>query len=367
MEKIMITRASMPSLDEYVEEIRELWNSHLLTNMGKKHNEFEAELCRFLDVSCISLFTNGHMALELAVQALGLKGEVITTPFTFTSTTHAIVRNGLTPVFCDIRPDDYTIDADKIEELITEKTTAILPVHVYGHMCDVEKIQHIADRYHLKVIYDAAHSFGVRFGEKPVGSFGDVSMFSFHATKVFNSIEGGAIVYHDPAIGEALKDLKNFGIHGETAIGSVGANAKMNEFQAAMGLCNLRHVKEDIASRKILYERYLDKLAGIDGIIMSQVSQKMDYNYAYFPILIKPSSFGHTRDYVYDSLRENQIYSRKYFYPLTNTLDCYKNLFQTQKTPVAEYVSDRILTLPIYPGLCIDEVDNICSQIKQMN
>lgn len=366
MEKIMVTSASMPGLEEYVGEIRELWDSHMLTNMGKKHNEFEEELCRFLNVSNVSLFANGHMALELGIQALGLTGEVITTPFTFVSTTHAIVRNKLTPVFCDIRSDDYTIDSDKIEALITEKTSAILPVHVYGHVCDVKRIQEIADKYHLKVIYDAAHSFGIQYEGKPIGGFGDASMFSFHATKVFNSIEGGAISYQDPLLGNMLYDMKNFGIHSETVIGNIGSNAKMNEFQAAMGICNLRHVKHNIALRKKIYDCYLEQLADIAGITLWIPPSNLAYNYSYFPILIEPVSFGSTRDEVYKRLCDNQIYSRKYFYPLTNTLDCYKGLFSLQETPIAAYVAERILTLPIYSELSLEDVKRICGLIRQL-
>lgn len=213
-DKILVTRSSMPELNEYIEEIKEMWNSHWLTNMGSKHKEFQEKLVNYLDVENIDLLTNGHMALELSMQALKLHGEIITTPFTFASTTHAIVRNGLEPVFCDINPVDFTMDVTKIEKLITDKTCAIVPVHVYGNVCNIEEIQRIADKYGLKVIYDAAHTFGVRYRGKGIGSFGDVSCFSFHATKVFNSIEGGAVCYHDAEFGKRIYDLKNFGIHG---------------------------------------------------------------------------------------------------------------------------------------------------------
>lgn len=249
-EKILVTRSSMPSLEEYVEMIKPIWDTHWLTNMGENHNKLQEQLQEYLQVDGVSLFTNGHLALELLIQAMELTGEVITTPFTFASTTHAIVRNGLTPVFCDIDPETYTMDAEKIESLITEKTSAILPVHVYGNVCNVQEIEKIAKRHNLKVIYDAAHAFGVKVGEKGIGAFGDASMFSFHATKVFNTIEGGAIAYSEAALEDKLYNLKNFGIADEETIESIGSNAKMNEFQAAMGLCNLLHITEEIQKRK---------------------------------------------------------------------------------------------------------------------
>lgn len=242
--KILVTRSSMPDFEEYIEEIKDIWDSHWLTNMGPKHKKLQAQLKDYLGVENIDLFTNGHMALELSLQAMKLQGEVITTPFTFASTTHAIVRNGLTPVFCDINSDDYTIDVTKIESLITDKTCAIMPVHVYGNVCNIEEIQKIADKYGLKVIYDAAHTFGVRYKGKGIGGFGNVSCFSFHATKVFNTIEGGAACFKDPEFGLDLYRLKNFGIRGPEVVDAVGANAKMNEFSAAMGICNLKHLKK---------------------------------------------------------------------------------------------------------------------------
>jgi len=249
--RILVTKSSLPALEEYIEEIRSIWDSHWLTNMGPKHKQLQSELKNYLDVDNIDLLTNGHMALELSLQALNLTGEVITTPFTFASTTHAIVRNNLQPVFCDINPVDFTMDVNKIEELITDKTTAILPVHVYGNVCNIEEIERIADKYGLKVIYDAAHTFGVKYKGRGIGSFGDVSCFSFHATKVFNSIEGGAVCFSEPDFGLDIYRLKNFGIRGPECIDGVGANAKMNEFQAAMGICNLRHIDEEIEKRKI--------------------------------------------------------------------------------------------------------------------
>ena len=257
-EPVMVTRSSLPPLEEYVEMLKPIWDSAWLTNMGEYHETLKEKLKTYLKTPNLELFVNGHMALELTLQAMKLTGEVITTPFSFASTTHAIVRNGLTPVFCDINEEDYTIDVDKLESLITEKTSAIVPVHVYGNVCDVEKIQKIADKYGLKVIYDAAHTFGVKYKGQGTGTFGDVSCFSFHATKVFHTIEGGAACFKDEELGRTLYRLKNFGIKNEEVVDGVGANAKMNEFQAAMGICNLRHVDGEIEKRRHVAERYLE-------------------------------------------------------------------------------------------------------------
>jgi dTDP-4-amino-4,6-dideoxygalactose transaminase len=366
MNNIYVTRSSMPPLEEYIKEIEGLWDSHWLTNMGVKHNELEEKLKDYLKVSNISLFTNGHMALELAIQAMNLTGEVITTPFTFASTTHAIVRNGLKPVFCDINPKDYTIDVSKIEELITDKTTAILPVHVFGNICEIEKIEKIAQKYQLKVIYDAAHSFGIRYKGVGVGAFGDASVFSFHATKVFNTAEGGAVCYHDEEYGMQLYRLKNFGIRSEEVVDGVGANAKMSELHAAMGLCNLRHVDRQIEKRKQITERYIQHLKGIEGIQLVSTREDVESNYSYFPVVFHEKSFGVTRNEIYDALREKNIYLRKYFYPLTNEFDCYRNKFIGQETPVALHISKRILALPIYEELELDMVDLICEEILAM-
>lgn len=367
MERINVTRSLMPSLEEYVEEIKPMWESHWLTNMGIKHQELESKLKKYLGVENISLMSNGHMALELTLQALGLTGEVITTPFTFASTTHAIVRNHLDPVFCDINEDDFTIDVEKIESLITNKTSAILPVHVYGNICQVEEIQRIADKYGLKVIYDAAHTFGETWKKTGIGNFGDASTFSFHATKVFNTIEGGAVCYRNTALGERLYKLKNFGIKNEEVVDGIGANAKMNEFQAAMGICNLRHVNEEIERRKKIVECYFEELKGIRGVKLNQLQKEVKSNYAYFPVLINEKLFGHTRDEVYSLLKQNNIYARKYFYPITNSFDCYKERFDVKKTPIAQKVSKRVLTLPLFGDLELSVVKRICNLIRFMS
>lgn len=364
MKKILVTQTSMPPYEEYIEEIKDIWESHWLTNMGPKHNMLESKLKDYLSVDNISLFTNGHNALELCLQAMNISGEVITTPFTFASTTHAIVRNGLTPVFCDINPIDYTMDVTKIEALITDKTTAIVPVHVYGHVCNVEEIERIAKKYGLKVIYDAAHVFGVRYKGKGIGDFGDASMFSFHATKVYHTIEGGAICYHNEELGRELYKLRDFGIKDAETIDGVGSNAKMNEFVAAMGLCTLRHVDKEIAKRKRVVECYRENLSGVDGIQLPPIQEDVLSNYAYFPIVIHEKEFGATRNEVCTRLAENNIFARKYFYPLTNAFDAYHNRFDPECTPVALHISKRVLTIPLYADLSLEEVHFISKIIQ---
>ena len=363
MEQILVTRSSMPELNEYIDEIKSIWDTHWLTNMGPKHKEFQSQLKEYMCVENIELLTNGHMALELTLQAMNLQGEVITTPFTFASTTHAIVRNGLTPVFCDIDPVTFTIDPEKLEKLITDRTCAIMPVHVYGNVCNIEEIERIAHKYELKVIYDAAHTFGQTYKGKGIGSFGDASCFSFHATKVFNSIEGGAVCYRDQRLGDILYELKNFGIHGPEEVSAVGANAKMNEFCAGMGLCNLRHVDEEIAKRKVVTERYRERLDGVDGIQLNVIQRDVKSNYAYFPVIFEEKQFGASRAEVFDKLAENGIGARKYFYPLTNSFSAFHGKYNVLDTPVALHVSKRVLTLPLYSELDINEVDRICDTI----
>jgi len=350
-------------MDEYMEEIADIWETHRLTNMGAKHKKLQDELKEYLGVPHIDLLTNGHMALELAMQAMNLSGEVITTPFTFASTTHAIVRNGLTPVFCDINPDDFTIDVSKIEDLITDRTSAIVPVHVYGNICDVKEIERIAHKYELKVIYDAAHAFGETYEGVGIGSFGDVSCFSFHATKVFNTVEGGAACFHNEDFGQNLYRLKNFGIRGPEVVDGVGANAKMNEFCAAMGICNLKHVEEEIVKRKKVAEQYRKHLEGIEGLRLNAVRKDVKPNYAYFPIIFDEKVFGASRNEVFDKLAENGVGARKYFYPLTNTYDCYHGQFNVDSTATALHISKRVLTLPMYAGLSMEDVDRICDTI----
>lgn len=361
--QINVTRSSMPSFEEYTEEIKKLWDSRWLTNSGAKHQQLEKELMDYLGVPHISFYSNGHLALETILHALRLKGEVITTPFTYASTTQAIVRCGLTPVFCDVEPDWYTMDADKIEALITERTCAIVPVHVYGNVCRDEKIEAIAQKYHLKVIYDAAHAFGVRYKGKGIGNLGDAAMFSFHATKVFHTIEGGAVSYQDGSLRRDMEALKMFGMYGKEDAEMIGYNAKMTEFQAAMGICNLRHVDHWIAQRKAAVERYRENLADTAGIRFCPVQKDVESNYAYFPVYFDEKVFGESRDEVAARLEKENIFARKYFYPLTSEFSVYQEMFPIQQTPVAYDASRHILTLPLYSDLSLDDVDRICQVI----
>ncbi len=360
MTKINVTRSSMPSYEEYCEAIKPIFESKWLTNMGPIHNEFMDKVGSYLGVDNVSLFTNGHLALCIAIRALGLTGEVITTPFTFASTTHAIVDCGLTPVFCDVNPDTYTIDVEKIEALITDRTSAIMPVHVYGNVCDVEKIDAIAKKHNLKVIYDAAHVFGVKIGDKGIGSFGDISMFSFHATKVFNTIEGGCLTYGDKSLESKISSLRNFGITSPESVNMLGTNAKMNEFQAAMGLCNLKYIDENIAERKLAEEAYRARLGGIDGIKLCPIQEGVTQNHAYFPVVFE--GYKYNRDEIVQKLSENDIFARKYFYPITNEFSCYKGKYKGE-TPIAKTISENVLTLPMYAGLTKDDVNRICDII----
>ncbi|MBQ2960857.1 MAG: DegT/DnrJ/EryC1/StrS family aminotransferase [Oscillospiraceae bacterium] len=360
---INVTRSSIPDFEEYCDEIRSIWESRWLTNMGEKHQQLESELKKYLGSEEVALLTNGHLALETAIEAFELKGEIITTPFTFASTTHAIVRCGCTPVFCDIDPVTYTMDASKIEALITEKTVAIMPVHVYGNFCNVYEIERIAKKHNLKLIYDAAHAFGAKKDGLSSACFGDAAMFSFHATKVFNTIEGGALCFKGSELKTRVNDLKNFGIHGPEEVMYVGGNAKMNEFCAAMGLCNLRHLDQWIEERKAVVEHYRQRLGGVEGIVLCPEQPGVDSNYAYFPVLF--DGYKYDRNQVFDRLGENNIIARKYFYPITNSFDCYKGRpgFDPDMTPVAKFVGERILCLPLYAGLSLEDVDRICDVI----
>ncbi len=357
--RINVTRSALPPMEEYMEEIASLWDSHWLTNMGEKHQTLERMLREYLNAPDVTLFTNGHLALEAALAAFGLTGEVITTPFTFVSTTNAIVRSGLKPVFCDVDPETYTLDPAKIEALITPETSAIVPVHVYGTLCDVEAIEAVAKKHGLKVIYDAAHAFGVEKNGVSAACFGDASMFSFHATKVFHSVEGGAVICRDPAVRERMDNIKNFGVKGPERIVCVGGNAKMSEFHAAMGLCNLRHLPEWIAGRKKVVERYRKNLAGVPGITLTRDVPGVKSNYAYFPVVFDGAKY--TRDEAAARLAEHDIFARKYFYPLTNHNEAYG--FHGAETPIALHLSERVLCLPLYPDLAPEDADRICEII----
>ena len=365
LDRILVTRSSMPPMAEYMEEVAPLWETRWLTNMGVEHRKLEEGLKSYLGIGNVALFCNGHLALECALEAMELpKGsEVITTPFTFASTVHAISRVGLVPVFADIRSDDYTIDPESVERLVTPRTSAIVPVHVYGNLCDVDAIQRIADAHGLKVVYDAAHAFGVRRGKDSAASFGDASMFSFHATKVFNTIEGGAVCFRDPSLYPLLNQWKNFGITGSEVVEYVGGNAKMNEFCAAMGVCNLRHVDAEIGKRAKVEERYREHLSDIAGIQLVDPQLGVVPNHAYMPVVFDETSFAATRDDVFAAFDAAGVGARKYFYPLANDYACYRAVYSSVSTPVAKWVSDRVLTLPMYADLALADVDRICDVV----
>lgn len=364
--RILVTRSSMPPMDEYVEEIRPLWESHWLTNIGAEHRKLEEGLKAYLGVGNIALFANGHSALECAIEALGLgadgRDEVITTPFTFASTVHAIVRKGLKPVMADVRESDYTIDPACVERLVTDRTCAIAPVHVYGNLCDVDAIRDIADSHGLKVLYDAAHAFGVRRYGASAASFGDASMLSFHATKVFNTVEGGAVCFRDPELGPELARWRNFGISGPEDVGRVGGNAKMDEFRAAMGVCNLGHVDAEIAKRARVEERYREGLEGAPGLKLIAPQPGVEPNHAYMPVFFQ-DSFGATRDGVFGALAECGVGARKYFYPLVSDFACYRGRLDSSQTPIARDAAARVLCLPMYADLALEDVDRICDVV----
>ena len=363
--RILVTRSSMPTFEEYCEEIRSLWESHWLTNMGVEHGKLEAALKEKLGVDNLALFTNGHSALECILEAMTLPagGEVITTPFTFASTTHAIKRKGLTPVFADVREDNLTLDPASIEAMITPRTCAIVPVHVYGNLCDVDAIYEIAERHGLKVIYDAAHAFGVERNGVSAAGFGDASMFSFHATKAFNTIEGGCVCFKDPSLYETLNHWKNFGITGPEDVEYVGGNAKMNEFCAAMGVCNLRHFDDEIAKRRKVAECYWERLEGAPGVRVFRPAAGVKSNYAYLPVLFDPEVFGAARDDVFAALAEAGVGARKYFYPLVSDYACYRSVYSSERTPVAKKAAEQVLTVPMYADLAIEDVDLICDVV----
>lgn len=357
--RINVTRSAMPPMEEYVEELKGLWDSHWLTNNGEKLQRLEGELRAYLHTPYLSLFTNGHMALEALLRAMKLQGEVITTPFTFASTTHALVRCGLKPVFVDIDPDTYTLDPSKVEAAITPRTCAILPVHVYGNLCDHEALENIARRHELKLIYDAAHAFGVMKDGVSAAQMGDAAMFSFHATKVFHTIEGGAVATADAALWDALALERNYGIVDEETVLYAGGNAKMSEFQAAMGLCNLRHLQKNIDERRHLCQLYDTLLTG-GGFKLPAKQPGVEANYAYYPVGFTGKL---SRDEACERLKAHDIFARKYFYPLVTDFDCYRSLpgFDSTLTPAAKLASAQVATLPLYPGLTDGDVKQICS------
>ena len=357
---INVTRSSMPSYEEYCEQIKSIWDTVHLTNMGPIHNQLKEQLKDYLKVNNVELFVNGHLALYCGLKALKLQGEIITTPFTFASTTNAIIQAGCTPVDCDVK-QDYTIDETKIEALITDKTSAILAVHVYGNICDVDAIQKIADKHGLKVIYDAAHAFGVEYNGRGITDYGDMSMLSFHATKVFHTIEGGALCFKDEGLQKQIAKQRNFGINGEE-LECFGSNAKMNEFQAAMGICNLRHIDDELQARKQAFVRYTERLSNVEGLTVLPLTDKIKQNYAYYPVLVDKEKFGLNRDELCEKLLAQGVLARKYFYPLVSeNKEFEKDMSKT--TPYAKMLSRNIMCLPLYAHLDTNDVDMICDVI----
>jgi dTDP-4-amino-4,6-dideoxygalactose transaminase len=364
---IFVTQPFLPPLNEFIEYIEKIWESKLLTNNGPLHQELEKALCEYLGVQYISLFSNGTLALITALHALNISGEVITTPFSFVASTHCLHWNGIKPVFCDIENDYFTIDPEKIEALITPETSAILAVHVYGNPCNNEKIQKIANTHNLKLIYDAAHAFGIKKDGISISDWGDLSVLSFHATKVYNTFEGGAIISHDEQTKKRIDLLKNFGFADEITVVAEGINAKMNEIQAAMGLLQLKYVDGLIEKRKNLTNTYRELLSDIEGIRFLNDIETVEHNYSYLPILIDKEKIGKTRDEVYEHLKKNNIFSRRYFYPLISQFSPYNSLESALpgKMPVAERIAEQVLCLPIYPDLGNNDVKKICSIIKK--
>ena len=360
---VYVTQPALPPLEEFSKYLNQIWDSKILTNNGPFHQQFEKELADYLGVQYLSVFSNGTLALVTALQALRITGEVITTPFSFVATTHSLWWNNIKPVFVDIEPEYFNLNPQKIEAAITPQTTAIMPVHVYGNPCKVDEIQQIADTYGLKVIYDAAHAFGVTVNGNSILNHGDLSILSFHATKTFNTIEGGAIICHDEKTKRRIDFLKNFGFADEVTVVEPGINAKMNELQAAYGLVQLKHVDEYIAKRKAVVEQYRDGLKDIKGIRFLNDIEGIRHSYTYFPILINEEEYGESRDEVYERLKQNNIYGRRYFYPLISQFPTYRGLIsaQTENLPVATKIAHQVICLPIYPDLDIDTVEMICN------
>lgn len=358
--QLFVTQPFLPPLKEFVPYLEQIWESKWLTNSGPFHQKLEEELADYLGVKYISLFANGTLSLVTALQALRITGEVITTPYSFVATAHSLLWNGIKPVFVDILPDTFNLDPERIEAAITPQTTAIMPVHVYGKPCDVEGIQEIADKYGLKVIYDAAHAFGVRFRSESILGRGDLSILSFHATKVFNTFEGGAIISPDAKTKKRIDDLKNFGYADEVTVIAPGINAKMNEVQAAFGLLQLKYIEEAIRLRRSIDARYRSCLSDVPGIVCPPLPSDTDYNYSYFPVLIQ-KEYPLARDELYERLRQNGIYARRYFYPLISEFPTYRNFPSSASSnlPVAKRVSGQVLCLPIYPNLNGDDLDRI--------
>jgi dTDP-4-amino-4,6-dideoxygalactose transaminase len=366
---VLVTSPSLPNLEEFTDSLKDIWDSKQLTNNGSYHREFEKQLAEFLGVSYISLFANGTLALISALQVLRISGEVITTPYSFVATTHSLWWNGIKPVFVDIEPHTMNLDPAKIEAAITPKTTAILPVHVYGNPCDVDEIQRISEIYGLKVIYDAAHAFGVTWQGCSVLNFGDLSILSFHATKTFNTIEGGAIICHDESTKKRIDYLKNFGFADEVTVVAPGINAKMNEVQAAYGLLQMKDFDKQVIQRQKIADRYRKLLSGVSGLTFIEDIENVKHNYSYFPIFIDENKFGMSRDDLYFKLRELNIFGRRYFYPLISEFPAYRGLPSANpaRLAVAERIAKQVICLPIYPELPLQTVETIVDYIKRLS
>lgn len=363
--QITVTSPLLPNLDEFNEMLKDIWTSKWITNNGSFHKTLEAELCKYLKVPYISLFTNGTLPLITALQALRITGEVITTPFSFVATTHSIWWNGIKPVFVDIDPTNCGLDPDKIETAITPKTTAIMPVHCYGKPCDTERIQAIADKYGLKVIYDAAHAFGVEVNGESILNKGDMSTLSFHATKVYNTIEGGALVMHDEQTKKRIDYLKNFGFAGETEVVAPGINSKMDEMRAAYGLLNLKQVDEAIEARHQVAIKYREALRDVEGITFFDDMPGVRHNYSYFPIFVDAEKYGMTRDELYFKMKEQNVLGRRYFYPLISTFSTYRGLDSAKPSnlPNAHKVADEVICLPMHHALSEEDLNRIIDVI----
>ena len=363
---ITVTSPLLPSLEEYTELLKDIWERKWLTNNGHYHQLLEKELASYLGTPYISLFTNGTLPLITALQALRITGEVITTPYSFVATTHSIWWNGLKPVFVDVDPTTGNIDPEKIEAAITPQTTAIMPVHVYGNPCDTKRIQEVADIYGLKIIYDAAHAFGVTVNGKTILEEGDMSTLSFHATKVYNTVEGGALVVHDEATKKRIDNLKNFGFTGEITVVAPGINSKMDEFRSAFGLLTLKMVDEAIAKRKCIVEQYREGLRNIEGLRYFDDMPGVKHNYSYFPVFIDEDKFGLSRDGLYSKLKEYNIFGRRYFYPLISDFTVYKGLdsARPEKLPIARKLAESVICLPIYADLAGRDVERIIEVVK---
>ena len=358
---ITVTSPLLPPLEEFIPYLEEIWKSKWITNNGQFHRQLETALAEYLGVKYVSLFTNGTLPLITALQAMHITGEVITTPYSFVATTHALWWNGIKPVFVDIDPETCNLDPEKIEAAITEKTTAIMPVHCYGVPCDTEKIQAIADKHGLKVIYDAAHAFGVQVNGESILKAGDMSTLSFHATKVFNTVEGGALVCHDAETKKQIDFLKNFGFNGETEVVAPGINSKMDEIRAAYGLINLKQVDTAIEARHKTADYYRQAMRSVKGVQVFEDMPNVRHNYSYFPILIKANEYGMSRDELYFKMKEDNVLGRRYFYPLISTFDTYKNLESSNPAnlPVATRIADEVICLPMYYGLTEKDMERV--------